>query len=82
VARARELAGLPADARVGAADESPGLLQTLVDDEAETDPQRTGAVGALRAAVPSELTVFVSSIGPLASRELAICALPFALTVR
>jgi len=82
VVRARELARLPADARVAAADESPGLLQTLVQDEPEGDAQRANAVSVLQRSVPEDVAAFVSSIGPFAKGEHAICALPFALTVR
>jgi protease-4 len=82
VVHARQLAGLPADARVGAADESPGFLQTLVQDEPESEAQRANAVSILQRAVPEDIAAFVSSIGPFAQGEHTICALPFALTVR
>jgi protease-4 len=87
IARARAMAGLPVDARVEAAVEPTGLLRTLTDD----DPQgqaRAGGVSALLAgagrSVPDlgELTPFAASLLPLATGERALCALPFALTVR
>jgi protease-4 len=87
IARARALAGLPADARVEASSEPSGLLRTLTDD----DPQgqaRAGDLAALlgRAArsLPDFRHVgpFVESLLPLTAGEHALCALPFALTVR
>jgi protease IV len=82
IGRAKELAGLPADARVAAADESPGLFQTLLADEPEGEAQKANAAVVLRRAAPAALAAFVSSVGPLAGGEHAVCALPFALTVR
>jgi protease-4 len=87
IARAKSMAGLPPDARVEAATEPGGLLRTLADD----DPQgqaRGGSLSALlqRAArsIPDfrELSPYVESLLPLAVGEHALCALPFALTVR
>jgi protease-4 len=87
IARAKSMAGLPADARVEAATEPGGLLRTLTDD----DPQgqsRGGNLSALlqRAArsMPDlrDLAPYVESLLPLAVGEHALCALPFALTVR
>jgi protease-4 len=81
IARARELAGLPADARVSIAGESGGLLDALADD-----PQGRALVPAATEAavarVAPEVTPFVASLAPLADREHVLCALPFALSVR
>ncbi|MGO9836188.1 MAG: S49 family peptidase [Polyangiaceae bacterium] len=82
IGRAKEMAGLPADARVAAADESPGLFQTLLEDEPEGEAQKASAAVILRQAAPASLAAFVSSVGPLAEGEHIVCALPFALTVR
>jgi protease-4 len=91
--RARSLAGLPADARAGLADEVHGLLPALLDDDsppsgssglaflaARGDPMRQ----ALRVAtsVDPVLVPFVASLAGMVDREAVLCALPFALTVR
>jgi protease-4 len=87
IVRARAMAGLPADARVEAAGEPGGLLRTLTDDEAQGQAQ-AGSLGALlgRAvrSVPElrDVAPFVGSLLPLTAGEHALCALPFALTVR
>ncbi len=87
IARARAMAGLPADARVEAASEPGGLLRTLTDDDPHGQA-RAGDLGPLLAragrAVPdfAELGPFAASLLPLAGGEHALCALPFALTVR
>jgi protease-4 len=87
IVRARAMAGLPLDARVEAASEPGGLLRTLTDDEPQSQA-RGGDLGALlgRAAggVPGlqDVGPFAASLLPLASGEHALCALPFALTVR
>ena len=87
IARARTLASLPVDARVTVAGESSGLLDAL----GEEDPPEghSPAPSALReglARVTPELAQLVASLAPLAStegrHENAVCALPFALTVR
>jgi protease-4 len=91
IARARTMAGLAADARFAVAGETSGFLETLADD-----PPRGGAgavsgaaavaataalATALRQAAP-ELAPFLVSLAPLVEDEPALCALPFALTVR
>jgi protease-4 len=90
IARARSMAGLPADARVEAATEPSGLLRTLTDDEPQGQT-RSGDLGALlgRAARAAQslpgfppVGPFVQSLLPLTTGEHALCALPFALTVR
>lgn len=80
IVRARELAGLPADARVGVADEPAGLLRAIGGDEVRL----SGAISFLPSPAPPlvGLTSFVNSLAPLARDEMLACALPFALTVR
>ncbi|MBV9948590.1 MAG: S49 family peptidase [Myxococcales bacterium] len=90
VARARSMAGLPADARVALVGGPGGFLQTLVDEEPRGAASTTsGAAGETRAAVEwlaPELVPFVASLSPMLparrDHEPALCALPFALTVR
>ncbi len=91
IARARTLAGLAVDARVNAVGESSGLLDALAE---ETPESRAGAmpprplagtgmvVAELLERVGPELLPFAESLAPLGEHERAVCALPFALTVR
>jgi protease-4 len=80
IARAKVLAGLAADARVGMAGEDGGVLQSFVDDDGDRASGSWPGVRLPRAA--TDLVPFLASISPLASREQILCALPFALTVR
>jgi protease IV len=84
IARARALAGLPADARVEVAAEPAGLLRTLTDDDSQGQARAQGLAALLGHAAPEAraLAPFVASLLPLATGERALCALPFALTVR
>jgi len=83
IARARSLAGLPADARFGVSDESPGLLGLLTDDEPRAlFPASSAVAPAALARLDPLIAPFVDSLAPLATQERAICALPFALTIR
>ncbi|MDP9152456.1 MAG: S49 family peptidase [Myxococcota bacterium] len=82
--RARVLAGLPPDARVGVAGEPSGILQMLAQDESQGQAASRLSGIALAHFAP-DVVAFVASIAPLAGlapREPALCALPFALTVR
>jgi protease-4 len=82
IARARALAGLPADARFAVLAEPSGILESLADDP---PPNQSGAAALLAQALPDavrDLQPFVASLTPLAAREATLCALPFALTVR
>jgi protease-4 len=81
IARARVMAGLPPDARVAVAGEGGGLLQALAQDEplGQADIKR---LANLVAELAPDLGPFVESMAPMAAREPALCALPFALTVR
>ena len=81
IVRARAMAGLPADARVGVVRESGGLIQEILQDEPQGRAQ-DGLVAPLVARLAPELVPFVDSLAPLASREVALCSLPFALVVR
>jgi protease IV len=79
IERAKTMAGLPAETRVGVAGEAGGLIQTLVGDEG-TDSKVAGHPLKLPH-VADEILPFLGSILPLAAREDVLCALPFALTV-
>ncbi len=84
VVRAHILAGLPPDARVGVAGEPSGILQMLAQDEPQGEAMARLSAIALAQLTP-QVVPFVASIAPLAGlapREPALCALPFALTVR
>jgi protease IV len=81
IGRARALSGLPADARVGVARESGGLIQELLQDEPQGKAQ-DGLLAPLLARITPELVPFVASIAPIASHEVVLCSLPFALVVR
>jgi protease IV len=91
IARARTLAGLPADARVNVAGAPSGLLDALGGDESEAraGTVRAQAPGAMEDAAAAlllrlgpELAPFLSSMAPLGGRERILCAVPFGLTVR
>jgi protease-4 len=81
IERAKALAGLPANARVGVAGEGGGLLQTLTDDDGGEEARVRG-LGLQLPRVAADMLPFLASVSPLASREEVLCALPFALTVR
>jgi protease-4 len=84
IARARSMAELPADARVEVAGEQGGVLQTLVEEAPSTGEVRAHPLNpseGFARAFP-ELAPFVASLAPLADREHALCAMPYALTVR
>jgi protease-4 len=92
VARARALAGLPADARVGLANQPGGLLSALASDDGAGDARANLLRAASAEAVPGAgsrgdgawgtlVGSFVASVAPLAGQERVLCALPFALTV-
>lgn len=81
IGRARTLAGVPPDARVGIAGESAGLFQTLVQDEPQARAQLSQQPFPVASLAP-ELMPFLASIAPIVAREPALCSLPFALTVR
>jgi protease-4 len=98
IARARSMAGLAADAEVDLAAEPSGLVQTLIGDNAQSELTEApggsatalGELGARVAAALGEavqraapgVRPFAASMLPLAAGEHALCALPFALTVR
>lgn len=81
IAKARDLAGLGADARVGVADEPAGLLRAMEGDEAHA-PAMTVSLARAPAEPLVGFASFVNSLTPLAQNETLACALPFALTVR
>ena len=85
IARARSMAGLSADARVGVVTEPGVLLRTLADDDPEGEARSPGPADVAAYAtkdLPPFVTSFVASLAPLAGPERALCALPFALVVR
>jgi protease IV len=87
IARARLLAGLPPDARVGIARDSSGLIRELLRGDAPQSRATWPLVGVgvdvgSMATVAPELTPFVASLAPLAGHEATLCAVPFALDVR
>lgn len=82
IVRARSLAHLPSDARVGNAEESRGLVETLVDDDPPPDSRQGPLAGQVAATLDPEVIPFVLSLGGLAQGDAALCALPFALTIR
>jgi protease-4 len=82
VARARVLAHLPDDAATIDAEESRGLLQNLVEDDPVPEARRAPIAGQVVADLAPEVVPFVGSLGGLARGDGAVCALPFALTVR
>jgi len=81
IARARELASLPADARIGVADESAGLLRMMGGDDTRMSATGLPVSPALSDALGG-LASFLNSLTPLARNEAVACALPFALAVR
>jgi protease-4 len=84
IARARAMAGLPADARVGVAGDGGGLLRALAEDDPESNARSRG-LGAAIAHVAQENAPFIASLAPLAlgdRSEQTLCAVPFALTIR
>jgi protease-4 len=86
IARARDMAGLPEDARVGVVDEPSGLLEALAGDDPASNsaaPRPVASVGLPAALnrVAGELAPFVESMEPLLGHERVLCAVPFALEV-
>jgi protease-4 len=81
IARARTLAGLPADARVAVAGENPGFLEALAEDEPRAQSGGGGVAAFANRAAPA-LGPFLASLAPIADHEVALCAMPFALTVQ
>lgn len=86
IARARKLAQLPDDAEVSVIAGKRGFLDGLDDSNDAEERARSAARGpGLLAAVDDvapDLAPFVGSVAPLVSGERALCAVPFALTVR
>lgn len=85
-AKARELAHLPADARVYRANHKKTLLDVLVGAEKDDEEARARAVMISAALGPiprSMLRVkpFIEAAAPLLQGERVLCAVPFALTV-
>lgn len=86
IARAREMAGLADDARVGVVDEPAGLIEALAgeDGAGNSEAPRPAATARTPAALDrltGELAPFVESVEPLLGHERVLCAVPFALAV-
>jgi protease-4 len=92
IARARELAHLPADARVDAVSASRPLLDSLgaggSDDGEEGESEKAPSLGSppraidLVTDVAPDLAPFVGSFLPLARGERAVAAVPYAILIR
>jgi len=84
LAKAREVAGLPPDARVAVVEAKPTLLEML-DPQSGADERIRGAslspITLLERTAP-ELVPFATSMAPLAEGERSVVAIPFALTLR
>ncbi|MBL8608561.1 MAG: S49 family peptidase [Myxococcales bacterium] len=87
LARARKLASLPDDAEVAVFGSRRTFFEGL-DDSGDAEEQARSAAAARASFVSAlddlapELVPFVSSVAPIASGERALCAVPFALTIR
>ena len=83
IGRARSLAHLPGDAATADAEESRGLLlQNLLEDDPAPEARRAPLAGQVVESLAPEVVPFAGSLGGLAKGDGAVCALPFALTVR
>ena len=90
IARAREVAKLPADAEVAVLGNKPGILEALGGGGGQDAEERAASMQAAAAPDPIEalgriapdLVPFVASMAPLADGERSLCALPFALVVK
>ena len=86
IARARDMAGLAEDARVGVVDEPAGLIAALAGDDppgnsAVPRPVASAPPSAALSRLTGELAPFVQSVEPLLGHERVLCAVPFALAV-
>jgi len=86
IVRARDMAGLAEDARVGVVDEPAGLIEALAGDDppgnsAVPRPVTSSPPSAALSRVTAELAPFVESVEPLLGHERVLCAVPFALAV-
>ncbi len=85
IARARELAKLPADAPVDVVEGRPKLLEALGDDpDAQSRAPFGAASGPLDLAMrfAPELVPFVAGLAPLGDGEKVLAAMPYALVFR
>ncbi len=97
IAKARELAKLPADARVTVVEGKPKFLESLVGGDSDAneltpiDPASevsrlqwapSRSVIELVQQLAPELVPFLASMAPLANHERSIAAMPFGLTIR
>lgn len=82
IAKARELAELPKDARVAVVSGKGGLLDALGGGGAEEKVAAKTSPLALVERTAPNLLPFVGSLAPLAEGERAVVAVPFGLSVR
>ncbi len=86
IAKARELANLPKDAKVVTVSGKPAFLDALEPRAAEERAQKAAARAtspmSILDRIAPEMVPFVTSVAPLAEGENAVVALPFAVVVR
>jgi protease-4 len=83
LAKARELAKLPEDARVAVVGQKPAFLEALEPNgPIEERAQALASPLAMLDRLAPEIGPFVGSLAPLAEGERAVAAVPFAITVR
>lgn len=84
IAKARELAELPGDARVSVVGGKSGFLDALEPGGAEARVREATvptAFGVLERLAP-DVVPFASSLAPLTEGERSVCAVPFSISVR
>ncbi|MGH7269631.1 MAG: S49 family peptidase, partial [Polyangiaceae bacterium] len=81
IARARTMAGLAPDARFEIVQRAGGVLGAIAGDEAKSQA-KDAILTRVLAPGASTLRPLLASLSPLTSGETALCALPFALTIR
>ncbi len=84
IAKARSLASLPDDARVAVMGQKAGMLDSLADGDSDEETMaKTAGAMAFRALVEpiGDVAPFAEALLPLAYREHAVVALPFAVLV-
>jgi protease-4 len=82
IAKARELASLPADAKVVAVSGKPALFEALEPRGAEERASAVAAPVSVVGRIAPDMVPFATSMAPLAEGERAVLAVPFAVVVR
>jgi protease-4 len=95
IVRAKELAKLPADARVATVGQRSGLLDALAGDDGDDDTEERAAARQIAESIATmraplawigesapELVPFATSFAPLVGGERTLAALPFAIVLR